>query len=691
MTSLVAPEFPSNRAVNCDFAVQYGPQKADNGQVRDGGRARRSVVKLFGTHAAISLIPVLVLGGALVWNLRAEAKSRAVNEAEAQTQVVAETAIQPMLDGQPLSKPVAPTVQAALNNQLKRSVTEDGVSVRLVPTLAGDAAAAYSFGAGPFPAADPNKQLHNVVSSDQTMVTTYRPVTATPPGAETAKPVGYLEFSIPYAPFKAHADASVERENRELLVGLGALYLTLIVISVSMSRGLRKEVAFNAFLAEHDNLTDLPNRTLFHRRAGSALKKASRGDPVAIAIIDLDRFKDVNDTLGHHNGDRLLTELARRLDVNTRPEDTVARLGGDEFGVILTGVTDPDEALWRLRDIIDREVEVSGLPLSIESSVGFVVAPDDGNDVDDLLQRADVAMYVAKGAHSGVVRYDPEQDDYDAAKLGLIAELRHAIDDGQLVLHYQPKAAISDGKVEAIEALVRWEHPVRGLVYPDSFVPIAEQTDLIDKLTDWALDTALADIRELGRHHETLAVAVNVSARSLSKPDFAGRVQAAIAKADVPERRLIIEITETALIADPERARESLSKLDATGVRVSIDDFGQGQTSLGYLSNLPVHELKVDKSFVFDMLTNPAHAAIVRSIVDLGHNLHMRVVAEGVETDAVLLGLREAGCDVAQGFLLARPMPFKKFERWLVERTSGKGDKRPRRRPLTAKREVPVP
>src|SRR4029077_19302351 len=197
-----------------------------------------------------------------------------------------------------------------------------------------------------------------------------------------------------------------------------------------------------------------------------------------------------------------------------------------------------------LRDIIDREVEVSGLPLSIESSIGFVVAPEDGNDVDDLLQRADVAMYVAKGAHSGVVRYDPEQDEYDAAKLGLIAELRHAIDDGQLVLHYQPKAAIKDGTVEAMEALVRWEHPVRGLIYPDSFIPIAEQTDLIDKLTDWALATALADIKELSRHHKTLAVAVNVSARSLSKPDFAGRVQAAIEKADVPPERLIIEITE---------------------------------------------------------------------------------------------------------------------------------------------------
>ena len=660
--------------------------------VRAGGRARRSVARLFGTHAAISLIPVLVLGGALVWHFRSETKSRAMNDAVAQTQVVADTAVQPLLDGQQLTKPISLGVQTALNQQLKRAVNEDGVSVRLLPNLNGEAVPAYTNGTGPFPPSDPNTPLHDQVSKDQATVTTYRPLTATPAGAEKAQPVGYLEVTQPYALFKSRADASVRTENRELLIGLGALYLTLIVISISMSRGLRKEVALNAFLAEHDNLTDLPNRTLFQKRAEAALRRARRGNPIAIAIIDLDRFKEVNDTLGHHNGDRLLTELARRLDINTRPEDTVARLGGDEFGVILTGATDPEEALWRLREVIDREVEVSGLPLSLESSVGYVVAPEDGNNVDDLLQRADVAMYVAKGAHSGVVRYDAEQDEYDAAKLGLIAELRQAIDAGQLVLHYQPKAGIADGKIEALEALVRWEHPVRGLVYPDSFIPVAEQTDLIDKLTDWVLATALEDIKTIGRRRANLAVAVNVSARSLSKPDFAGRVQAALEHADVPPTRLIVEITETALIADPERAGAALAELDAAGVRVSIDDFGQGQTSLGYLSNLPVHELKIDKSFVFDMLTNPAHAAIVRSIVDLGHNLQLRVVAEGVETDAVLGGLRKAGCDVAQGYLLARPMPLAKLEDWLADAAhrGGRSTKPARRRPVTAKRKVPV-
>ena len=652
-------------------------------------------------HAAISLIPVLVLGAALALNFKSEAQRRGLNEGESQATLVAQTGVEPLF---PEGNPVSTALTQTQRESLTRLASNKTILRLRLRDLAGHVVwsgdesgmnaapeheAIEAASGGPVAKlthlnADANDEGPTGVQA----VEVYRALEAGDPSHR----IGVLEIYLPYAPINQEVSAGLHTLYRDLGIGLGALYLTLLVISISMGRGLRQEVKFNAFLAEHDHLTDLPNRTLFHRRAAAALKKARRSQPVVIAIIDLDRFKDVNDTLGHHNGDRLLAELARRLDVNTRPEDTVARLGGDEFGVILTGATDPEEALWRLREVIDREVEVSGLPLSLESSVGYVVAPEDGNNVDDLLQRADVAMYVAKGAHSGVVRYDAEQDDYDAAKLGLIAELRQAIDAGQLVLHYQPKAAIGDGKVEAFEALVRWEHPVRGLVYPDSFIPVAEQTDLIDKLTDWVLATALEDVKTMGRGRAGLAVAVNVSARSLSKPDFADRVQASLERAGVPATRLIVEITETALIADPERAGAALAELDAAGVRVSIDDFGQGQTSLGYLSNLPVHELKIDKSFVFDMLTNPAHAAIVRSIVDLGHNLQLRVVAEGVESDAVLGGLRKAGCDVAQGYLLARPMPLAKLEAWLADpaRRGGRSAKSARRRPVTAKRKVRV-
>ena len=490
--------------------------------------------------------------------------------------------------------------------------------------------------------------------------------------------IGVLEIYLPYKPIKDDVTRGMGILQRNLALGLGLLYVALFVITASVSRRLRRQVALNAFLAEHDMLTDLPNRTLFHRRAEQAV---ADGRPTAIAIVDLDRFKEVNDTLGHQNGDLLLGELARRLADNTRPEDTVARLGGDEFGVILRGVTDAAEALARVRTLIDQEVDVSGLPVSLEASIGYVVAPEDGTDVDDLLQRADVAMYVAKAQHAGVIRYDPHQDHYDAANLGLVAELRHAIKDDQLLLHYQAKSRLVDRRVEAVEALVRWQHPTQGLLYPDRFLPLAEQTDLIDKLTDWVLDRALTEVRDLGPVASDLAVAVNVSARNLAQPDFAQRVVSALERAGVPAGRLIIEITETALLTDPRRAAGVLAELATSGVRVSLDDFGQGQTSLGYLSALPVHELKIDKSFVSDMVVNAAHAAIVRSVVELGHNLSLRVVAEGVETEEVLATLRDAGCDVAQGYLLARPVPSDKLSRLLGAKAVGRHPRVAQRRP----------
>jgi predicted signal transduction protein with EAL and GGDEF domain len=343
-----------------------------------------------------------------------------------------------------------------------------------------------------------------------------------------------------------------------------------------------------------------------------------------------------------------------------RPGDTVARLGGDEFGLIVRDVRDAEPVLQRLRDVIDL-----GLPLSVQASVGWVSAPEDGIDVGELLQRADVAMYVAKARHAGITRYDPSLDHYDAASLMLVSELRHAIDQDQLVLHYQPQATIIDGSVRAIEALVRWQHPEHGLLYPDRFLALAEQTDVIDKLTRWVLRAALSELRALEEANEELCVAVNASARNIVRPSFADEVMQVLDDLDVPAHRLVIEVTETALLADPARAAEVLTQLADAGVIISLDDFGRGQTSLGYLSELPIHELKIDKSFVLGMLDDPANAAIVRSIIDLGHNLGLRVVGEGVETPPILARLKHAGCDIAQGFLYARPMPGADVRKWL--------------------------
>jgi len=635
----------------------------------------RSLARLFVTYAAITAVPVILLGVALGFSYRNDARQSGVAEGRSEAQVVAKTAVEPLLDGRPLSQGLSPAERTAMSRLVKRAVGDHDILRLRLQSVSGHVV--YSDdGSGFTKEVDDEavgaahgqitaKLTHLNADSDDVglplgpqAVEVYLPLTAGSP----EHVVGVFEVYLPYAPIAEDVGAGLHTLYRDLALGLGALYIVLFLISVSVSRRLRQQVKENKFLAEHDPLTELPNRSLFHQRAQEAVVRAVRGDSrAAIAIVDLDRFKEVNDTLGHESGDQLLTLLAQRLADHTRPQDAVARLGGDEFGLILSEVGDAEEVLRRLRDIIEREVEVSGLPLSVESSIGYVISPDDGIDVDDLLQHADVAMYVAKAQHVGVVRYDARHDHYDAVNLGLIAELRRAIDAGELVMHYQPKACLEDGRVEAVEALVRWQHPTLGLLYPDRFIPLCEQTDLIDRLTTHVLRTALTDVRDLG----DVSVSVNVSARTLGRGRFAEQVIAVLEELGVPPRRLIVEITETSLLTDPPRAAAVLAQLDAVGVRVSLDDFGIGQTSLGYLSSLPVHELKIDKSFVLDMLANPAHAAIVRSIVDLGHNLNLRVVGEGVETDAVFATLRDAGCDLAQGYLLARPMPVDQLRLWL--------------------------
>ena len=643
--------------------------------------APRSPARLFAIYAVISLVPVLVLGLVLARSLRDEARERGLAEGRSEAALVAQTAIEPLLDGRQLSRGVSPAERRALRRLVGRAVGERKVLRLRVRDLAGQVV--FSDDGSGFQANPEDEALAaarglvvarltrlNADSNDQgrtgvPSVEIYLPLK----GGTPARRVGVLEAYLPYAPISHDVTAGLHGLYIDLAIGLAMLYLALFAITWSVSRGLRREVALNAFLAEHDALTELPNRTLFHRRAEAAVGLGMRrAEPVAIAIIDLDRFKDINDTLGHHNGDRLLTELARRVAANTRPHDTVARLGGDEFGLILRDAAGAEQALHRLRAIIDEEIEVSGLPLSVEASIGFVIAPEDGADVDTLIQRADVAMYFAKARHCGVMRYAPSLDDYDAAKLSLVGELRHAIDAGELVLHYQPQATLADGRVEAVEALVRWQHPTHGLLYPDRFLPLAEQTDVIDKLTLWVLRTALSEVRGLPSPADELAVAINVSARSIGRMELAKSIIETLEDLDVPPERLVIEVTETALLADPERAAAVLRDLASAGVKVSLDDFGRGQTSLGYLSALPIHELKIDKSFVLDMLENPAHAAIVRSIVDLGHNLALRVVGEGVETAVVMDALRESECDVAQGFLLARPMDAEHLSAWLAPR-----------------------
>jgi diguanylate cyclase (GGDEF)-like protein len=644
--------------------------------------ARRSTARLFGIYAAVTCGPVLILGVVLAITFRNDANRRGLAEGRSEAALIAQTAVEPELSGRPLSAGLSTVENVEMKRLVLRAV--GGHDVLRLRLRGLDGSVVFSDdGSGLGANGDDDEALdaahgevvahltHLNSDGDDTgvrgvsAVEVYRPLRAGSP----ARQVGVLEIYLPYAPIARDVNSGLHRLYLDLSIGLGALYLLLFSITASVSRRLRREAAINAFLAQHDTLTELPNRVQFRSRAKAALARAQRtGQPMAIAIIDLDHFKDINDTLGHDSGDRLLTELGRRISANMRPGDTVARLGGDEFALILCDVSDAEQILFRLRSVIAGEVQVRGLSLAVTPSIGFKLVTKPDTDVDTLLQHAEVAMYLAKEHHSGVVRYAPELDHFDPTSLSLVGELRRGIAAGELVLHYQPQSVIARDEIQAVEALVRWQHPARGLLPPDRFLPLAEQTDLIDALTDWVLRAALAEIRALREVGCDLTVAVNVSARNIARADFAQQVIRALRDAGVAADRLIIEVTETALLVDPEQAARVLAELADAGVKTSLDDFGRGQTSLGYLSALPIHELKIDRSFVTDMRQNPAHAAIVRSMIELGHNLSMRVVAEGIETPDVLVELGEYGCDLAQGYLLARPMPVAQLDQWLADR-----------------------
>jgi diguanylate cyclase (GGDEF)-like protein len=635
---------------------------------------------LFATYAIASLVPVIVLGLVLANSYRAEADQRGLALGRSEASLLAQTAVAPALAAGPLHEALTSRERVALQSMSSTAIGS-GEFVRLrVRNLDGDVV--FRTDPGDAVEADDDEAIaaaHGEVVSQLTrldadadpngpqgeqVVEVYQPLRDT-----LRRQIGVLEVYLPYAPIARDVNGGLHKLYLELGIGLSVLWLLLAGISLSVTRRLRVQFAHNTYLAEHDVLTGLPNRALFQRRGIEAIERAAGEDGRAgVAVFDLDRFKEVNDTLGHSSGDGLLTELARRLGAAIGDGNTVARLGGDEFGLVLTNPADLEDvygALSRLRRVLQQEVDVSGLPLAADASVGFAMYPDDGTNIDVLLQHADVAMYVAKTTHAGVVRYDESQNHYDSNKLALVAELRRAIAGDELVLYYQPKASVGSGEIVAVEALVRWHHPERGLLYPDSFLPIAEQTGIIDSLTRWVLDSALAQLVAWGPEVNGLAVAINVSARNLSRADFAETVLASVARSGVPASRLLLEITETALVADPDRAGRSLRMLAAAGIRISLDDFGRGQTSLGYLSTLPLHEVKIDKSFVLDMMSDTSHAAIVRSVIDLAHNLGFEVVAEGVETEQILDALATLGCDIAQGYLLARPMPAANLPAWL--------------------------
>lgn len=489
-------------------------------------------------------------------------------------------------------------------------------------------------------------------------------------------PDGAFEIYIPYRPIAA----GILRDELAVLgvLGLGLLLLYALLFRIvtqtarrlgRQSEELKRQAAEREYAAQHDALTLLPNRTLFQDRLRAVISQG--GNKCAVMIMDLDRFQEINDTLGHHNGDSVLIAVATRLAA-AGDGRLVARLGGDEFAVLLEPVRDRAEAVdfaERLLATFENPVVLGDLTLDVRASVGVALSPEHGRDADSLMQRADIAMYVAKAGKRGYEVYSPQSDRYAPERLALIADLHTALKGTGLFLTYQPKVDLKRGRISGVEALLRWQHPTRGLIQPDGFIPLAEHTGLIKDLTLWVLDAALAQSHAWRGEGVDLGIAVNLSVRNLLDLELPGQVARLLEKWAVPASGLDLEITETTLMEDPERASAVIAQLSALGLRISIDDFGTGYSSLVFLKQLPVQEIKIDKSFVLNMLADEGDSAIVRSIIDLAKNLGLDVVAEGVETEGIMQELARRGCTTAQGFFISRPVSPERLTEWLTDST----------------------
>ncbi|HUF02292.1 MAG TPA: EAL domain-containing protein [Gaiellaceae bacterium] len=422
---------------------------------------------------------------------------------------------------------------------------------------------------------------------------------------------------------------------------------------------LRELAELNHHQANHDLLTGLPNRLAFQHEIERAIASSHVRGPFAVALIDVDRFKQVNDTLGHRSGDALLRELAAHLRKAVDATNVVARLGGDEFGVLLQGGL-AERSGWadvvaRITSAFDQPHVVDGVPMVIEASVGIAIYPTHGSNADELLRLADVAMYVAKASGRDHAVYSADDDPNDTEKLAVLGELRRALSERELVLQYQPILDLRRGRTTKVEALVRWNHPTRGLIQPLEFLPLAEMTGLIKPLTLYVLDEAVRQCKEWEDEGNSVGVSVNLSTRNLTEVDFVANVLGALEKHSLDPSLLTLEITESAVMADPVGTKRLLARLSEHGVCSAIDDFGAGFTSLAHLRDLPIREIKIDRSFVIRLLTQTHDRAIVRSIVALCHALGLEVVAEGVEHEATLAALAELDCDSVQGFHVGRP------------------------------------
>lgn len=445
---------------------------------------------------------------------------------------------------------------------------------------------------------------------------------------------------------------------------------TMIIDQTADLKNLNVALEYKAaHEATHDAITALPNRLLLMDRLEQAIQSALRQKAsLGFFILDIDGFKEINDTLGHFSGDRLLKQVVSRLQGMIRKSDTLARVGADEFGILMQLEANEENILHivnKIKKIFIEPFTIEGLAIEVQASIGIVIFPDHGREMDAIMQRANVALYAAKQDSKKYTIYSSELDKHSPHRLTMMGELRQAIEGDELVLYYQPKVNLHTQKVIGVEALVRWEHPEHGFMAPDEFIPMAERTGLIKPLSIWVLNQALGQAEKWHRQNLKLSVAINLSPVTFLDTELPNLIIGMLSLYNIPPQYIILEITESSMIKDPTLALEIMKRLTDCGLKISIDDFGTGYSSLAYLRNLPANEVKIDKSFVTDMLTKERDAVIVQSIIDLGHNLSLNVVAEGVEDKATAVQLKKIGCDVLQGYYISKPKSNDDFLSWL--------------------------
>ena len=635
---------------------------------RPGGRPRapRLVLRftlLTGVSLAIASVAIFVM-------VRGFVTSQARDAVEQNTRFVAQAVLSRELAPGDFERQLTPARRRALKRLFRQQVMIDDVESAALYDTGGSLRFSTTEPAGAGTAPLHAASAVRATLAGQKIRTAVEQTTARDGSSRTVlrqlvpiwfgdRAAGVLVTERDYAPIARSVTATFVPIALVLEGVLLVLFISLFPVLRRATRQIDSHMEEIEHQALHDSLTGLPNRVLFHDRIETALANARRtGGRAAVLLLDLDGFKEINDALGHASGDQLLRELAVRLRGTLRDTDTIARLGGDEFGVVMPAGSADDvlEAATRIHEAVDEPFEIGGLSLAVKTSVGGVLYPDDASDADTLVRFADVAMYAAKRNRTRIELYNPAADVSSRESLSLGSELRRALEAGDIVAHYQPKVEVSSGRVVGAEALVRWDHPERGIVLPSQFLPVVQKAGLMGSLTTLVLQRAAAEAAAWSRDGLDLGVAVNVDVDALLDPAFPRRVAEVLEETGLAPELLTIELTETSLMADPVRAGYVARELSSVGVRLSIDDFGTGYSSLGYLTALPLAELKIDRSFVGRMTESPMDMVIVRTILDLGSNLDLSVVAEGIESTKAREMLEELGCRLAQGYEFGSPM-----------------------------------